>query len=230
MNQPFPPAAPPKRRPGCLFYGCLTLGILALVLGGALGIGLHYGVKKFNQTVVDYTAAEPMDLPITAMPDPEYAALEQRFQTFSSELRDGQAVAPLVLSSEEVNALLNRNQAMEEWKGRLQVRMEDNEVRGQVSLPLDPIAQGPILNRLQGRYLNGAARLGIGMEAGRLAVRLLAMEVNDRTIPVEIMQRISSINLAEAANDNPEYAALFARIREVKVEDGHLVIAPSAAP
>jgi hypothetical protein len=229
MNQLNRPAGRPGNRPGCLFYGCLTLAILGLILGGALGIGLYYGVQKFNQTVAEYTAATPTDLPVVTMGDAEYRALEERFATFGADLREGQATAPLLLSADEVNALLNRSQAMEDWKGRVHVQMDGDELRGQVSLPLDPIAQGPILKRLAGRYLNGAARLSVGMENGRLAVRLAGMEVNHRSIPVEIMQRLSTINLADAAYDNPETASLLSRIRAVEVEDGRLVVTPAPA-
>jgi len=226
MNQVNRPAGAPGNRPGCLFYGCLTLAILGLILGGALGIGLYYGVQKFNQTVAEYTAATPIDLPTVILADAEYAALEERFTTFGADLRAGRATAPLLLSSDEVNALLNRSQAMQDWKGRIYVQMEGDELRGQVSLPLDPIAQGPILKRLQGRYLNGSARLGVGMESGRLAVRLVGMEVNDRVIPVEIMQRLSGINLADPAYDNPDTGSMLSRIREVEVNNGRLVITP----
>jgi hypothetical protein len=230
MNQLNSPARAPRSRPGCLFYGCLTLAILALVIGGAIGIGLYYGVKKFDQTVQDYTATTPADLPAVAMTDAEYSALDQRFAAFGVDLRDGRATEPLALTSDEINALLNRSKAMEDWKGRIHVWMEGEELRGQVSLPLDPIAEGPILNRLEGRYLNGAAHLSVGMENGRLAVRLRNMEVNDRIIPVEIMQRLSTINLAEAAYDNPDSTSLLSRIREIQVKDGRLVITPATAP
>jgi hypothetical protein len=216
-------------KPGCVFYGCLTLGILGLLLGTGLGVGAWYVMKKFNAMVEEYTAVEPVELPSVEMSESDYAALTERVTGFGQALRDGTAVEPLVLTADEINVLLARGAVSEAWQGRLHVRMEGDQVRGQMSLPLDLLAQHRLFARLRGRYLNGAVRLGVGMEGGRLAVRLVGAEVNGQAIPAEVMQALQSVNLADPAYNDPAQAGTLSRIGRVEVKEGRLVVVPGGS-
>jgi len=230
MNaQVHAPGSQPKKR-GCFFYGCLTVVILGLLAGAVVGIGGYFFVKKVNQMVAEYTSTSPAEMPQVEMADAEYEALEQRVGVFGKALKEGQPSEALILSSDELNVLLNRSEAMQVGKGRLHVIMTEKEVSGQISLPLDPIAKGPLLSKLQGRYLNGTARLGVEMQNGRLVVRLLGVKVNDQLMPAELVKAFETVNLMEQVYQDPQAAQTLSKIGAVEVTDSKLVITPAAAP
>lgn len=229
MNAPAHYPATGKKKPGCLFYGCLTAVILALIVGAGIGIGVWYGVKKFNEAVEEYTATTPQELPAVEMSDEDYTALEKRVAAFGQAMKDSQPAEALALTGDEINALLARSPSMQSWKGTMHVMIDEKEVRGQVSLPLDPVAQGPVLTKLKGRYLNGSARLGVGMQNGRIVVRILGMEVNGKTMPAEMVQALQNVNLVEEAYNDPELAGQLAKIARIEAEEGRLVVTPASA-
>jgi len=229
MNaQVHAPGSQPKKR-GCFFYGCLTVVILGLLAGAAVGIGGYFFVKKVNQIVAEYTSTTPAEMPQVEMVEADYEVLEQRVGAFGNALKEGQPSEALVLTADELNVLLSRSEAMQVGKGRLHVVMTENEVSGQISLPLDPIAKGPLLSQLQGRYLNGTARLGIGMQNGRLVVRLLGVRVNDQLMPKELVKAFETVNLMDQVYQDPQTAQTLSKIGGVEVTDSKLVITPAAA-
>lgn len=229
MNTPAHHPAPQRKKPGCLFYGCLTAVILALIVGVGVGLGVWYGVKKLNEAVEQFTSTSPQAMPAVEMADDVYAALEKRVAVFGQALKDNQPAEVLVLTGDEINALLARSSSMQNWKGKLHVMIDENQVRGQVSLPLDPFAQAPFLSKLKGRYLNGSARLGVGMENGRMLVRILGMEVNGQTLQAELVQALQKVNLVDEAYSDPKLAQELAKIGRVEVTEGQLVITPSSS-
>ncbi len=64
----------------------------------------------------------------------------------------GTASEPLVLSSDDLNALIEDKPEM---KGKIYVTVEGDEVKGRVSIPLGELG----LPMVKGRYLNGKADL-----------------------------------------------------------------------
>jgi hypothetical protein len=203
--------------------------ILGLLAAGIVGVGTYFLVKKVNQMVAEYTSTTPAELPQVEMGEAEYRALDERVKTFGAALREGRPSGPLTLTSDEVNVLLNRNAAMEAGKGRLHVVMTANEVSGQVSLPLDPVAKGPVLSQLRGRFLNGTARLGVGMQNGRVVVRLLGIKVNDQEMPAELVEAFKTVNLMDQVYQDPRVAENLSRIGGLEVADSRLVITPAAS-
>jgi hypothetical protein len=227
--QVYAPGSQPKKR-GCFFYGCLTVVILGLLAGAAVGIGGYFLVKRVNQMVEEYTSTSPAEMPQVEMADADFEVLEQRVAAFGAALKEGQPSEALVLTADELNVLLNRSETMQVGKGRLHVVMTENEISGQISLPLDPIAKGPLLSKLQGRYLNGTARLGVGMQNGRIVVRLLGVKVNDQLMPAEMVKAFETVNLMDQVYQDPQTAQTLSNIREVEVRDSTLVITPAASP
>ena len=76
----------------------------------------------------------------------------------------GTAIEPLVLTSDDLNALIEENP---ELKGRIYVKVEGDEVKGRVSFPLDKLnchCRWPF----KGRYLNGEADLKASLFDGEL--------------------------------------------------------------
>ena len=152
MNHQPVPEPKPKGR-GCFFYGCLTLVILLL----AAMVAGYFAVRAaVNAFVAHYTDAEPMELPETVLTPAESEALDQRLAAFKDGVENPDAVPALVLDAREINALLGRHP---ELKGKVHLSLEDDQVKGKLSLPLGAF-KAPIIGRwLRGRSLNGSATL-----------------------------------------------------------------------
>lgn len=224
--QTYPAGSAPRKR-GCFFYGCLTVVIVGLLAGAVLGVAGYFLVKRLNQAVAEYTSTAPVDLPQVEMTDAEYETLDQRVKAFGAALEEGRPTEALTLTADELNVLLNRNQAMQAGKGRLHVIMTENEVSGQVSLPLDPFAKGPLLSQLRGRYFNGTVRLGVGMQSGRMVVRLLGAKVNDKTMPAELVRAVETYNFMDQVYQEPQAERFLSKIGSVEVTNSRLVITPA---
>ena len=115
------PAAPRQR--GCCFYGCLGAAIafvLMLAVGGFAGYKLWQVYQSFLR---DYTGAAPQALPPLALTAEQQAKLFQRVDAFGAKLKAKQAVEPLVLSADELNALVAR---VPELRGRVRFALKDD--------------------------------------------------------------------------------------------------------
>src|ERR1044071_3035745 len=89
-----------QARRGCMFYGCIVGIVLMLMLLAGVLYGLHQFKKMMNQ----FTDSKPMALPTVSLSTSQMDAL--RVNTFSNAVSTGKSVSPLVLTSDEVNALI----------------------------------------------------------------------------------------------------------------------------
>jgi len=104
-SSPLPPAPPPKKH-GCFFYGCITSLILLLVLAVGIVLGTRFLLSRLNQLVAQYTDTSPTPLPAVELPPEEMKALSDRVAAFSQALDAHSNAAPLILTGPQVNALL----------------------------------------------------------------------------------------------------------------------------
>ena len=146
------PAQPPKKR-GCFFYGCLTLVIL--VLAGALVtyLGVRYVANKVTQLVNNYTDTAPIQLDTVTLPPAQMSVLRDRVAVFGQALQNQSTPQELILTAEEINALIGSDPSYKAFKGLFLVQIPGDQIKGKLSLPLQDI--GPL--KLKGRYLNGEA-------------------------------------------------------------------------
>ncbi len=207
---------PPKKR-GCLFYGCLSVAIVSLVLVLMLCIGLYIAKRTVTKLIEDYTDASPQTIESVTYPPPERAALQSRLDGFKLTLDKGEPGAELVLSASDLNVLIGENPDL---KGKLFVDFDDDQVKGKVSMPLSDI--GPL--KLKGRYLNGAAGLRVVLEAGMLNVRVNSVEVRGKPLPGPIMSELKKKNLAENVGQNPDQARQLEKFRSLQIKDGKIII------
>ena len=208
----------------CLLYGCLTLVVLFIAVAiGTFFLG-RYAMNRVATFVEQYTETTPMELATVDMPAEEYEALEARLKDFEGGLRDGRRLAPLVLTGRELNALIKRHPSLEDWRNRLHVELEGGLVKGQVSLPLNDLARIPGLRRLEGRYLNGAAVLNVGLQNGRLDVREDSLEVKGQPLPDEVLSQLRLHNLAQDLEKNEDLSRTLAQLKSIEVADGEVTI------
>jgi hypothetical protein len=213
---PEPPQALPKQR-GCFFYGCIIASILALLFAILMAVIAFFGYRFLTRAIEEYTSTTPRDLPKVEMPAEQRQALKARVESFQKAVEAGTPTEPLVLSSDDLNALIDDN---EELKGMIYVKIEGEEVKGQVSIPLDKLKLGLV----RGRYLNGEADLKASLSDGVLIVTLDSIEVNGKRPPDEIMKGIREQNLAKDAYKDEKGANLMRKLESLEVKDGKIIL------
>jgi hypothetical protein len=216
--------APPRER-GCFFYGCIIASVLALLVAILIGIAVFVGYRWLNQVVNDYTSTTAEQLPTVKMPAEERQSLKDRVEAFRKAVKEGTTTEPLVLSGDDLNALIDENA---ELKGTVYVKVEGDQVKGQVSFPLDKL-QVP-LPMLKGRYLNGQADFRASLFDGELIVHLEALEVNGKKVPDQIMTDIRKQNMAKDASKNPDLAETLRKIESLEIKDGKIILTARGKP
>jgi hypothetical protein len=210
--------APPRQR-GCFFYGCIIASVLALLVAILVGILFFVGYRMLGKLVNEYTAAAPEQLPKVEMPAEKRQALKDRVEAFRKAVNAGTAIEPLVLTSDDVNALIDEN---DELKGTVYVKIEGDELKGRVSISLDKLP----LPLFKGRYLNGEADLKASLFDGELIVHIDAIEVNGKKPPEEIMTNLRKENVVKDVAKDPENAAALRRIQSLEIKDGKIILTP----
>ena len=219
MNNPPPyPVIQPKRFPwGCLIGGCLTV-----VLLGLLGIGaIAYTAYSFYTTQLNkYTSAQPMVLPKTEYSKEEIAAVQKRFEDFTAAIDSGETPEDLVLTSDDINALISQNEPV---KGKVHVTIENGEINGKASFPVDFIPGA------KGRYFNGRLSLKASLENGILFVTLDEAEVNGEPVPEQFLTGMRSENLAKDAYKDPKSAEVLRKFEKLIIEDDRIILKPAVS-
>jgi len=216
----------PTKKSGCgkaFGIGCLSLFILA----AAGGFFAYRGVKSFvAKLAAEYTEAAPATLPSVEISDQDLARLFERVKSFSDAVKsDGTAGQELILSARDINALIQKNPAWSAVAGKIYVRIEDDSIHGDASLPLDSIGAAlPGAAFLKGRWLNGSGSFRVETAAGRLLVFMDSLSVRNRPVPENFMTGIRTKNLAEEATKQPETAALIQKLESIRISDNKLHI------
>jgi len=217
-----PPYDRPRKPRGCVFYGCAfaaVLGIFAVLL---FGLALFFGYRALRDFVQEYGEETARPIPVAEIPADRLEALQARVAAFRSAIEAGSPAEPLVLTAEELNALID---TIPEYKGVFAVDLAADKIRGDVSLPLAAFG-------FPGRFLNGTATFDVRIDRGLLIATIDALEVKGKAVPSQFLAKLREQNLARDANLNPKNAAQVARIESVAVKDGKLIISPKslAAP
>ena len=209
---------PNKARRGCLFYGCLTSGILLLVVVIAVLAALSYAKKLLNT----YTDTQPMPLPTVQMSSAEMDAVRQRIDTFHQNVRQHREAQPLVLTGDDINALIATDPDLKSLKGKVYVTIETNLLKGQVSVPLTDLG----LRAFRGRYLNGTATFNLSLDNSNLTVTVQSIVAKGKPLSGRFMNRLRQQNLAENANTDSRSSMALDQLQSIQVKDGKLIIMP----
>jgi hypothetical protein len=222
-NEPPPVQAAAPKKHGCFFYGCLTSIIIAVL--ALIGVGglTYYGLSKFAGMAIAYTDTSPMPLPKVEVPPAVAEALKKRVKEFKTAM-DAAKPSTLILTADELNALVAGDTSMSQWKGRVWFSIKNGSIGCQLSMPLDAMSAMPGLGQLKGRYLNGAATVKATMETGALVVTLQTLEVRGKPMPEEIMKGLRQENLAKNAGNDPEVAGFLDKLASVGVQDDKLIL------
>lgn len=213
-----------RRGRGCFFYGFVTfvLIFLGVIIGG------YFGTKQAIRNVVkNYTGTNPV--PVTTL---QLSPSEKKAMADSISNRAQAAIkesSTLALDQTELNVLLGQNAAVKQLTNQVFLRMESNQIRGELSLRLDQFESWQKLAKgfgddLTGRYLNGTAILQPSITNGQLAVHLQELTVNSNALPESFTGKIRAANLAQEANSNADFRDVLGKISSIEVKDGKLLI------
>lgn len=216
---------PPKKR-GCFFYGCLTLVILFLIGGLGTYLVVRYAVNRITQLVNNYTDTAPISLETVTLPPAQMSVLRDRVAAFGQALQNLATSQELVLTAEEINALIGSDPSFKAFKGQLLVVISGDQIKGKVSLPLPDI--GPL--KLKGRYLNGEAGFRVSLVSGELDVHLDNVIVKGQPLPAAIMAELKKNNLAAEFQKNPQNAANLEKFDSIQIKDGKLILRNKGKP
>ncbi len=207
---------PPKKR-GCLFYGCLSVAILALLMV-ALGIAAYFfGMRTANGWIRDYTDTAPAEIEKVEYTRDQMEALQARLATFQEAMDAGTNVVEFALTADDLNALINGERR---WKDKLFVRIDDNKISGEVSMPLQDF--GPF--KMSGRYINGTASFKVALHNGVLDVRLLDVQAKGQALPSMVLNELKKNNLAQDFQNDPQTAANIARFDTVQITNSTVIL------
>lgn len=215
QEQPFesPQQGEEKKGRGCLFWGCLiSLLLFVLAVVGVVGGGYWF----FNSQVKAYTDEAPADIPVIEANEQEITELKARVDTMQESIEAGEPAGELVLTAEDINKLISAN---EDTRGKVYVTIEDDKLRGDVSIPTNEIA--PVFGD---RYFNASATFNVSYEGGVLVVTLVDAEVKGERLPQEFIDAIAKQNLAEELYSDSEKAEVIRKFESIEVRDGKVIL------
>jgi hypothetical protein len=128
----------------------------------------------------------------------------------------GEGGVELILTARDINHLIAQNP---DARDRVFVEIQDDRLRGKVSLPLDQVVPPelrPRLGLLRGRYLNGSAAFRVALEGGTLDVRLEELQAAGKSldqIPLvgRVVAELKQRNLAAESLANSADTSNFVR-------------------
>ena len=223
---------PAPRKRGCLFYGCITVIVIGLLIAAVLVAG-YFAVKRFaTRTINDYTETNPAPIEVVTYAPEDRTALQKRLDTFNKALDAGKAGEEIVLSAADINALISDNPQL---KGKLYLIIEDDTVKGRVSVPLSDILSQKQLEalKLTGRYLSGVATFRAGVTNGALDVHLEDILVRDKELPSllkPVVDELKKQNLAKDYQATPEQKAYLSKVESIVVKDGKVHLRSRGKP
>ena len=133
-----------------------------------------------------------MELPTVQMSPAEIEQVKQRFEAFEQAVRGQRPTKPLGLTADEINALIAAGPKREALKGKFYVSLDGDQLKSEVSLPLQDIG----LSMFKGRYLNGSATFAVAFRKGTLFVTPQTIQVKGKPLPEAYMKEIRKQNLA----------------------------------
>lgn len=208
-----------EKKHGCCFYGCITMVILVVLVVVGIWVAVNQGIKWL---VREYTAEEAVALPVVEYAPEVVSEIDQRLQVFNAAIADNKPADPLVLSADDINALIAGRDDMKELKGRLHVTIEDNQLKGRISVPLELLA--PNYKKAKGRFVNGSVVLDASTQGGVLVLRVTDAELRGKHLPAAAMEELKKQNLLEKFYEDVEKMKSIQRIKSIEMRDGKLVV------
>jgi hypothetical protein len=219
-DSPTPPYEASRKPRGCVFYGCVISIVLAVLMALLIGFLVYWFYRLATKFIDEYGDDVPTPIAVAIMPADQVEDLKSRVARFQESLEKGTATEPLVLTADEINALID---SIPIYKGVIAVDLDGDKIRGKVSFPCERIG-------IRGKYLNGTGTFKVTVDDGRLEIRVTSAEVKGKPISEDDLAKLREQNLAKDANTDPDTARLIRQIERIEVKDGKLIIVPKLRP
>jgi hypothetical protein len=209
-----------KKGGGCLKglgIGCAVIIVIA-VIGAIIA---YVGIKKFVSSITD---TAPKALPVVTVSQAQADAVIARLDVFTAAIKKGEPTQALTLTANDINILIQKDPRWKEWSGKVFVTIQGDQLRGEVSMPLDALG-----SMTKGRYLNGAASFTVGLVSGQLILNITSVEVRGKLLPDQFMTQLRTKNLAEKLNQDANAQATLQRLESISVKNGAIQIVPKSA-
>lgn len=204
--------------------GCTSGCLLFLLAAGFLGYLAYLKTKEAIGGALDqFSSTTPI---VFLAPEVEEGTINDvvaRFDAFREVLESGGEAEPLHLSGEDINILIYHHPDWEPLTDKTAVRIEDDQIMAEVSIPLDDL-----LPMFQGRFLNGEASIRLQLEDGYLEGFIQSLWFNGTESPPELIQELQWKNLFEEAQQDPEFQRMIEQLESIRVEEGVLIIVPKS--
>jgi len=207
--------------------GCLAVIFLVIIVAALL----YSGTKTVVSTLVEqFTDVAPASMPEVVLTAEEVDSAMRRWDEFKNALLQNQPAPTLVLTSNDINALIKNHPDWAIVKDQAYVNIEGDKVQAQVSVSLEPFSTIPLFGKyVKGRYFNGKATVDVFVRNGMLFVTVEGAEVKGRALPPEAIAELRQKNIAEDIRQNPNIAAILDRVERLEVADGKITIVPKIA-
>lgn len=219
----------PRERsgPSCWLIGCLISLVLLIILV-VLGVVVAMSFNNMANAFIDnFTDTEPVEIPKSELPEEQVQALLDEVKQFQSNAKAGEPTAPLTLTGQELNAIIQNHPDAKAAKDHVYLTIEDDKLHGEVSLPLDMLAEVPFIGkRLAGRYLNCTATFDVYIRNGVVHVYITDGSLRGQPIPDEILSELKKENLMQDVQQDPDLQEALEQIESLEISGGTLTIVP----
>jgi hypothetical protein len=201
-------------------FGCLIVLIIGMIAVIVLASTVYVGLRNLRDSVTD---TAPQELPITELSAETLEAAQAKVAVFKEAVTNDQPTVPLVLSQDDLNALVQGDSDYKYMKDKIHFSLEGDEIGGAISIPLEALG----VSFLEGRYINGAATFSVFLRDGLLHVYIRSLELKGEPAPEAFLSGIRTENLAkDPQRDDPEFREVLERLESVEIKDGQLIVTP----
>ncbi len=209
----------PRARRGCCFKGCLTLLIIGLLLGGALGYGIWSVTKG---ALSEYTSVKPIALKVEQPTDAQFDAAAFKFNDLSNALTLGEEKT-FEFTAGDLNALVARHPGyfFPSLKNKIRFDFNDSLLGTELCLPLgglmpptappgwiEWLGTGPrewLYQKVRGfveshtadRWFNGRLRTFFELANGEFTLSPRSADVNGRSINEDEFKKATSTGFGD---------------------------------
>ncbi|WP_165252085.1 hypothetical protein [Paludisphaera soli] len=227
----FPGYDPEPRRRGCLFYGCVVAIVVSVLLTLALALGAFLAYRTVMRYRDVYTATAPVELPKLALGEADRERSVARMTAFRDAVEAGEAVPPLVLGSDDLNALIQQSPRL---KDRVYLTLEGDKIKAKVSFPLAELKD---FSLTRGRYLNAEAEVKAAVKDGSLSLEFVSMVADGKELPEAVRDVLSASDImlddgpddGEIDEEGRRTRSFLRRIASIEVKDGAMIVTPLVA-
>ena len=174
-----------------------------------------------------FSESRPAPLPAVQMSPAEIEQVQRRYEDFMDAVRGGRHTPPLILTGDDINALIASDRDLRPLKGKVYVTIEGERLKGQVSVPLTDLGLSVLF---RSRYLNGTGTFLVSLRHGVLLLSPDVIVVKGKPLPSLYLDQLRRRNLAQHVEDNPRVSIALDKLESIEVKDGKLIVTPKAGP